>query len=337
MLGHFGSEIRLAQRRIFRDRSTSLSIILMLTILTGIVVSFATVIYSAAIRALPYRNPEDLLAIYSTHQRFAGQGIRVSLADFTYFRNELRSFSDIAAYMPESLDWRQGTVVESVRAARASVNFLGLLGIVPRLGRGFVEGDALDAAEQVVLISAGTYRSRFGGAPDIVGKTVYLNDQGFQIIGVLPDNFRYNLLAGRRVEFFLPMTQGMIERSPRIQRGAELIGRLRHSSSVQGAQRELDALTARLAEQYPEDRGFGALVRGLHEDRFGHLEFPIAVISGGLLLTLLIACCNAAASLISRAGTRIHEAAIRRALGGSRWSLFRQELVYSTSLAMPEV
>lgn len=303
----------------------------------GLTTAIFSLTYSILLRSLPYRDPERVVALYLTNTTAAAAGylhFSVNALNWLEWQAQSRSFEGIAMTRAGANFNLTGDVrPERVQGARASWNLLEVLGVQPQLGRFFTEEETQRDAKLAVL-SYGFWDRRFARDPAIVGRRIQLNGESFEVIGVMPANFRYpsndlDLLA----PLFIPPEQ-IRSRSHFYYRA---IGRLKPGVSLQQAQAELSAIRQRLAQQYSPDSGAGqdgAWVESLLDSGVGEFRTNLYILLAAVGCLLLIGCINLGGMLVVRAGARTHEFAIRAALGASSARLRRQTVAEALPLSV---
>lgn len=324
------SELRQDLRYAFRQlrRNPAFTTMALLTLVVGI--GATTAIFSVAdaviLRPLPYPDPDRLVRIQETTPR--GEPFSVSDANYLDFREQSRTFSEMAAYREAPVALTGDGQPERLAGVAATHTLFDLLGADPLLGRTFSEAeDSHGGGTAVAVLSHGLWQRRFGGDPAAVGRTATLDGQGFTIIGVMPPDFDF---AG--AEIWLPLAP-----DPNGDRGdhwLRMIGRLRSGATLAEAHADLSAVASRIGERHPHIAGWGVRLSSYADSvvlpEFRHTVF---VLFGAVGFLLLMGCVNIANLLFARANARETELGIRAALGAGRGRLARQLLTESIVLA----
>jgi macrolide transport system ATP-binding/permease protein len=222
---------------------------------------------------------------------------------------------------------------ELVPGARVSDGFFRTLGVRPVLGRDFQPGEDLAGAPDVVILSYGAWQTRFGGAPDIIGRSITLSGVAHTIVGVLPREFQFARRG--RAELWTTLHPAGSCDLRRSCHGLEGVARLNDGVTVEAARAETQAIAQQLERRYPDsNRGQGASVIPLNEAVVGDVRPVLLVLLSGAGLLLLIGCVNVASLLLLRSEGRRRELAVRTALGASRVRLMRQFLAEAIVLVL---
>jgi putative ABC transport system permease protein len=314
---------RYAVRMLSRAPWFSAAAVLTLAIGIGVNTAMFAVVYGVLIRPLPYADAERLYFLFQTNPR-AGR-TRITPLDFVDLHAELRSMRT-AAIVGNGFTFTGHGDPELAIGHLVSGEFFELLGVTPALGRTFGPDDEANATRDVIVLSHGFWQRRFGGDPNIVGRTITANNRPFTVVGVMGPNFSFQ---GSRYQFWVPLPLGgpnpdklPISRSSRY---VQVLAKLNPGVSTDAAAAELRSVAGTLAQAYPAEHANTSFVlSSLTEETVGNVRGALQLLFAAVLLVLLIACGNVTSLLLARFTVRGPEVLVRAALGASRGRLVRQ-------------
>lgn len=330
-------DTRFGIRSLVRSPGFALTAIAALGLGIGANVAIFSVLDAVLLRPLPYEKPHELVHLWESNPTKGWVHAQAAPANFLDWREQCESFQDIAASGGiNNATWFASSGPERVRVLAVTGNYLTLLGAKPYLGRLFVEQETWQQDQLTAVASYSFWRGRMGGSPDAVGR-VLRTDQGLvKLVGVLPPDFR--LPDGREPQLWRATNwdPNVFGKAVWTRRAHWLspIARLAPGVSLEQARSELEAVAARLEQQYPETNTLmGAGLTPLHQWTVADAGRPLWILMAAVGALLAIACANVANLLLARSSARAHEFAVRKAIGAGGWRVARQSLAESLVLS----
>jgi predicted permease len=324
-------DIRYGGRILLRQPVFATTVILTLALAIGA----NTAIFSVASAVLlrPYAHIEtDRWAYVWEKPNIEGLSqVSVSTQNYLDWKQQSNSFSDMVLWQPWGYNISESGAgdPERVRAAVVTSDLFQAMGLAPAAGR-LLQPDDAKNSERLVVISYGLWQRRFAGDPDLPGKKIELNLVPHTVVGVAPKDFSFPVEF--QVDIWTLFPDSALQAGKRDGRGYRVAGKLAPAASFKSAQTELNLITERLADAYPEDNGFGAMVIPMRESVAGSFRAPLLALMGALGLVLLLACVNIGNLQLVRLESRRKELALRTALGAGRGRLIRQLITESLML-----
>jgi putative ABC transport system permease protein len=322
-------DVRFAFRLLRRERGFTLTVVLVLALGIGVNNMFFMLVYAHTLRGLQIPRADRVLHISSVADRANDRPM--SLRDFEDIRSAQRSFDGLVAFVASPVNiGDEGRAPDRFDGAYLTVNGFKAVGVSPVLGRDFTTEDDRSGASPVVALGVSAWESRYGRDPSILGRTILVNGQPVTVIGVMPDRSGFPSTAS----VWLPLAQRPgVDHLRRDARSLRVFGRLVDGVSESDARADIQTITDRLAQEYPDtNRNISARVTAIDRRYFQPLAGPwLAFVSAGLLV-LAISCANVANLMLARALHRTREIAIRTSLGASRSRVIRQLVVEALAL-----
>jgi len=323
------NDMRYALRLLRRSPLFTFTVLCTVALAIGANTAIFSVVNAVMLRPLPFRDPGRLVQIAEKNDRLNLPSFGASVLNFLSWREQQKSFEQIAAVSFATYTLTGGGEPEQLTGTPISPALTRLLGVTPILGRDFSDAEEKPGAPGVAMISRGLWKRRFGGEQSIIGRTILLNGNPTTVVGIAPDAL--GLINASDV--YTPLT---IDPAKEIRLNHVIIvfGRLKSGISLEQAKGDMNGVSAHMVEQYPELRDWGvALITMFDTFVAAPLKLGLLVLLGAVVCVLLIASANIANLLLARAAARQKEMAARTALGASRKRLVRQMLVESVMLS----
>jgi putative ABC transport system permease protein len=308
----------------------ALPIVAVLTLAIGIggVTAIFTVVNRVVLNPLPFPESDRLVLIWGSKPHEGQPELPFSQPDFEDLRAQARAFEAIGGWAPGRGNLTGSHEPEQVQWAVVTSNLFEILAVAPILGRSFQPSEDRPGTAPVAIITHELWQRRFGGSPDVVGKTLFLDNRASEIVGVLPRGFSFVTFPSK-TDVWLPLGADPFD-GRRFARGARsmgVLGRLRAGRRLAEARAEGDAIAAGLAAAYPFfNTGRRFVIVPLREQVARDVRDGAFILFAAVGCVLLIACANVSSLMLARAAGRQRDVLIRAALGASRWRLMRHQL-----------
>jgi putative ABC transport system permease protein len=324
-------DVRLAFRLLVKDKWFTLVATIALALGIGANAAVFTFVNAVLIRGLPFDEPDRIMALNS-FDRERTRDMSVSYLDFKDWTT-VRSLTGLTAYTGSTMNVSdEGRVPERFNGSFVSASAFKTIRQTPLIGRDFLPEDDRPGAPAVVLLGNGVWKNRYASDPNVVGRTIRVNDIPSVVIGVMREGFKFPNDA----DLWQPLSLvPNIEKQKRSQRGFEVFGRLAPGVSFEQARAELLSIGQQLARDFPDsNKNVEPKVQPFHERvNGGPIRAVFLSLMGAVAFVLLIACANVANLLLSRSAQRSREVAVRVSLGATRWRIVRQLLAESLMLS----
>ena len=337
-------DVRYGLRMLVKRPSFTIVAILTLALGVGANTAIFSIVNAVLLRSLPYRDPDRLVRINFNEPGVGLRDVKFSKPEVDDLQTRAGVFEDVTPIVPVSINLTGAKQPERLGVIFTSFNYFSTLGVIPQIGRLSGPQDFALGFAPVVVISDGLWRRAYGADPNVLGRSVRLDDDPYTIIGVLPRGFRHpGPTVFGDVEVFLatgfsadPFPQPPIRANRFIFAGA--IGRLKPGLTLEQAQARLTAMAAQLRHDFPTDYPPQAQwtieIQPLQETLVGNVRPMLLVLLGAVILIVFIVSLNIANLLLARASGRQQEMAVRLALGASRGRMVRQMLTESMLLSL---
>lgn len=322
----FLKDVRYGARNLLRTPVFTAVATIALALGIGANTAIFSVVDSVLLKPLAYKDADRLVTLLHDGSDPA------AVANYIDWRDQSHSFEAMGAaeYWTPNLTSRDSP--EHLVGLHVTQNLLPILGTEPLLGRLFAAGEDQQGADHEVVLSYRLWVRRFHRDPNVLGKPITLNGEGYIVVGVMPPEFKFPPFWATRAELWAPLSLGNRVHN-RDSRSLRVFARLKQGVSLSQARAEIATITGRLEHQYP-DTNRGVAVTPLKENVVGKVKTPLLLVLGAVGFVLLIACANVAHMLLARTSDRQREISVRTALGAGRARVIAQFLTENLLLAM---
>ncbi|MGH9970962.1 MAG: ABC transporter permease [Pyrinomonadaceae bacterium] len=331
-------DVRYSVRMLIKSPAFTAVALLSIALGIGANTTVFSVVNAVLLKSLPYKDPNSLVLLWGdtkseTNRRKHNQ---VSATDVADFRAQSSVFEEVATYSGWYPIMSGDGEAERIPAIQVGDGFFKVMKGQPLLGRVFTAEEQEDGKDFVIVLSYGLWQRRFGGDPNIIGKTVPLNSRPYNIVGVMGADFQPlpSSLVSPEGQFYRPVAEAYDD-SARDERHLRAIARLKPGVTLEHAQTETNVIAQRLEQEHPlTNKNQGADVVSITDEIVGGIRPTLLLVFGAVVFVLLVACANVANLLLARATVRYKEMTIRSAIGAVRSQLLRQLLTESLLLSL---
>jgi predicted permease len=324
-------DLRYGLRVLLKNAGFTTIAVLTLALGIGANTALFSVVNGVLLNPLPFTNPEQLVAVYSSTGQF--EEASVSYLNFLDWQKENHSFAYFGAFRSDDYNLTGMGEPERLHAHMISAEFFPAYGIKPILGRNITPEEDRAGGAPVVVIGDGLWKRKFGLAPDVVGRNVTLNGTTYAIVGVAQSQ----ITGLSPSDIYVPIGQWTDPtfRQRGVGMGMNTVARLKPEVRIEQARADMEAIAQDLAAAYPEsNKGSGVRLIPMKADVIGNVRGILLVLLGAVSFVLLIACANVANLMLARSTARSREFAIRAAIGASAGRVMRQLLTESVMLGL---
>jgi putative ABC transport system permease protein len=323
-------DIRFSLRTLRKSPGFTVFAVLALALGLGANAAIFSVVDAVLLRSLPFRNADRLVEVWEDASHFGFPLAPLAPANSVDWKRRNHVFEDMAALKGDLYALTGAGTPEQVEGGPVTANLFPLLGVSPILGRSFSADEDRPGGPRVVLIGYGLWQRRFGGDSSIVGREIWLNNEKYAVVGVMPRGITFP----EKSQIWVPLALSPRQLAERDNHYLRVFARLKPGVTLARAKREMADLATQLAGEYPAtNMNIGAVVVSLRDQLVGDLKLTLWAVTAGVGCVLLIACANLAGLLLTRGVGREREFALRAALGAGRARLIRQTLIESLLLA----
>ncbi len=314
-------DIRLGLRTLQKSPGLTAVSVIALMLGIGLTTMMFSIVYGALLKGLPFEGGDRIVAVWRTNPRADINRQSLPAQEYLDVKTQARSFEQIGVYTGGTMNVSGLEEAQRYQGTWITEAAMAIPGVQPALGRLFREGEATPGGAKVAIIGYAMWRDRFALSPSVLGTTIRVNSEPYEIVGVMPEGFRWP----ENGELWLPWQVDPFS-TPRGEGNfVQTVAKLAPGVSLDQANAELSTVYARLATEYPEtNKDFTGFTQGFTDAFIGPEPTQLLyTMLGAVFFVLLIACSNVANLLLDRAAHRTKEVGVRSALGATRGQIVR--------------
>ncbi len=337
----FAKDLLYSLRSIRKNPGFTATAVLTLALGIGANTAVFSIMDAVLLHPLSYPRPDRLIRIWQSEPKMSARRLGTAPPEFVAYRERTRVFSSLAGYQKASFDVTNENHPEHIPACQATASLFFTLGVSPLIGRVFTAQEESIGARKVVVLSYRYWKARYNGDPGVLGRTIRLNEQPYEIIGVMPEGFTFpstKATPGEPPALWTPLwftNDELLDWASSFD--TSIVARLRDDASLSEAREDVQRVAKQFQREHPDVYSGNVVLDATAEHWSGDLGERIRTVlfmlCGAVGFVLLIACANVANLLLARAGARQREISIRRALGASTTRLMRQVFSETAVLA----
>ena len=326
--------LKFALRLLRKSPGFAFIAILIMALGIGANTAIFSVVHAVLLEPLPFRDADRLVQIWHTPPQASFPGMTrfaVSAANFLDWQKQNHVFDQMALYSGAGFDITGAGKPESIRASAVSPEFFSVLGVEPLHGRVFLPEENNPGQNHEVILSYKFWQTHYASDPKAVGRTITLDREPHTIIGVMGPK----MVKPDFAQIWVPLALTPKEAAVRGELHSLTIARLKPGVTLEQAQTEMNTISQRLEQSYPEDdKGWGASIKSMRDETVGDVRPALLMMLGAVAFVLLIACANVANLILARTFARRKEIAIRTAMGATRARIVQQLLGESLIISL---
>jgi len=323
-------DLRHSIRSLLRHPEFTVVAVATLMLAIGVNTTIFSVVNAVLLKALPFREPQQLVSVHAT--AVAGGLPGIAAYQYLAWKEHGASFDDLAAFTDNNFNLTGNGEPERIACAQVTASLFTTLGLQPVRGRVFLPEEDNPSANKVAVISEAFWQRRYGRDEAVLKNTLTLDNKPYAIVGVMPGSFRFP----GEFDVWLPLALDPVkEVHGDYFQLVDVVGRLKPGATLAGAQTELALIAHNASLQGKDPLPLAAVeVTPLQKQLVAGVRLTVLVLWGAVGLVMLLACVNVASLMVSRTFARQREIAVRAAVGARRWQLIRQLLTESVLIGV---